>query len=60
MKRHPSNSFYHRTIEVYIAIEIPSILRVSFDNMILNSLFTKSTEDDILSKIHTQNEVTPT
>ena len=30
---------------------------MSFVNMFLNSRFTKSTEDEILSKIHTQNKV---
>ena len=35
------------------ASEIYSILRMIFLNMFLNSDFTNSTEDEILSKIHT-------
>ena len=42
------------------AIETSSILRVSFINILLNSHFTNSTEDEVLSKIHTQNKVTGT
>ena len=42
------------------AIEVSSILRMSFVNMFLNSHFTSSTEDEILSKNHTKNKVTPT
>ena len=42
------------------AIEISSILRISFINMLLNSHFTNSTKDEVLSKIRTQNEVTAT
>ena len=42
------------------AIEISSTLRMSFINMLLNSHFTNSTEDEVLSKIHTQNRVTGT
>ena len=42
------------------AIEISSILRISFINMLLNSHFTNSAKDEVLSKIHTQNEVTAT
>ena len=34
-------------------VEISSILRMSFVNMFLNSHFTSSTEDEILSKIRT-------
>ena len=41
-------------------IEISSILRMSFVNMFINSHFASSTEDEILSKIHTWNKVTPT
>ena len=42
------------------AIEISSILRMSFVNMFLNSHSTNSTENEVLSKIHTQNKVTTT
>ena len=35
------------------AIEISSNLRMSFVNMFSNSHFTNSTEDEILSEIHT-------
>ena len=75
MKRQPSKNFYHRTFCVSFtnavfwtsrfclkntAIEISSILRMSFPNMFLNSDFTNSNEDEILNKIHTWNKVTPT
>ena len=42
------------------AIEISSVLRISFVNMFLNSHFTNSTKDEVFSKIHTKNKVAPT
>ena len=42
------------------AVGISSILRMSFVNIFLNSPFTKSTEDKVLSKIYTKNKVRPT
>ena len=75
IERHPSKHFYHGTFcasytnAVFrtnrfclkiTAIKISSILRMSFVNMFLNNRFTKSTEDEILSKIRTQNKVTLT
>ena len=36
------------------ALEISSIFRMRFVNMLLNSHFTNSTEDEVLSKIHTK------
>ena len=49
-----------RTSRSYLkisAIQISSILRMSFVNMFLNSHFTNSIEDEVL---HTKNTVTPT
>ena len=69
MKRHPSKNFYHRTFCVSFAntvfwtsrfslkntaIEVTFILRMIFLNMFLDIDFTNSTEDEILSKIHTK------
>ena len=43
------------------AIEISSILRISFVNVLLNiDTFTNFTKDEVLSKIRTQNKVTAT
>ena len=42
------------------AIETSSILRMSFIDTLLNSHFTNSTEDEVLSKIHIHNKVTAT
>ena len=42
------------------AIEISSILRISFVNMFLNIDTTNFTKDEVLSKIRTQNKVTAT
>ena len=67
MKRHPSINFYHRIFSKSFtnvvfrtsrfclkitAIEISSVLTMSFVNMLLNSRFTKSIEGESLSKMH--------